>query len=274
MIGWASLLVVGYGIYAAALFFMQTRLMFPRHLIADPGEPTVEQQYGIERFWVETGDGDRVEAWYAKGRMLDGPVNQPRPLVVHAHGNAELIDDHLNRMLNYQELGVNCLMVEYRGYGRSGGTPSQESLVADVESALAVVLARPEVDGSKLIYHGRSIGGGVLCALAERRAPSAMILESCFTSVPAMTRRFAVPGFLVRSPFRNDSVVKGFEGPILFFHGSRDEIIPVEHSRELVAMAKRGELIEKEAGHNDFPPNFSEYWYDIEKWLRERSGAW
>lgn len=271
LMGWALLIVVGYVLYAGALFVMQGRLMWPRHLVASAaelGEPGVEA-HGVERFWVDIGGGERVEAWYARGRVLDGDTGQKRPLVVMAHGNAELIDDHVNRMLNYRDLGVSSLVVEYRGYGRSDGTPGQRGIVDDFARALEMTLAREEVDAGRVVYHGRSIGAGVLCALAERRKPAGMILESAFTSAAGMAGRFGIPGFLVRSPFRNDRVVKDFDGPILLFHGTRDEIIPVAHSRELHAMAKRGTLIEQDAMHNDFPVDAHAMWYEVEKWLLE-----
>lgn len=269
--GWAVLLVVGYVLYAGALFVMQDRVMWPRHIIPAADAPSLDA-YGIEQMWIDIGGGKRVEAWYLRGRVLDGDVGgagQARPLVVMAHGNAELIDDHINRMLNYRDLGVGSLMVEYRGYGRSDGSPGQGAIVDDTAKALELVLERPEVDRARLIYHGRSIGGGVMCALAERIEPSAMILESSFTSAAGMATRFGVPGFLLKSPFRNDRVVKGFAGPILLLHGTGDEIIPVAHSRRLKAMAKDATLIEQDAGHNDYPRDAARMWEDIEGWLGE-----
>ena len=170
-------------------------------------------------------------------------------------------------MLNYRDLGVSSLMVEYRGYGRSDGSPGQRAIVDDTAKALELVLQRAEVDRARLIYHGRSIGGGVVCALAERIEPSAMILESTFTSAAGMATRFGVPGFLLNSPFRNDRVVKGFAGPILLLHGTADEIIPVSHARKLKAMAKSATLIEQDAGHNDYPRDAAKMWEDIEGWL-------
>jgi len=262
--GWVLLVVVGYVLYAGALFVMQDRVMWPRHIIPAVDAPSLDA-LGIEQMWIDIGGGKRVEAWYSRGRGVD--ADHPGALMVLAHGNAELIDDHINRMLNYRDLGVSSLMVEYRGYGRSDGSPGQRAIVDDTAKALELVLQRAEVDRARLIYHGRSIGGGVVCALAERIEPSAMILESTFTSAAGMATRFGVPGFLLNSPFRNDRVVKGFAGPILLLHGTADEIIPVSHARKLKAMAKSATLIEQDAGHNDYPRDAAKMWEDIEGWL-------
>src|SRR5690606_14293850 len=90
--------------------------------------------------------------------------------------------------------------------------------------------ARPEVDPSRVVYHGRSLGGAVVLQVALERPARAIIAESTFTSVVAMARRYAAPGFIVRHPFRSDRAVRELRAPLLLMHGDRDTIVPPGHS--------------------------------------------
>jgi hypothetical protein len=113
--------------------------------------------------------------------------------------------------------------------------------------------ARPDVDPKRVVAYGRSLGGGAACALARARHLDALVLESAFTSVRSMARRFRVPGFMVLDPFDNLSLVREFDGPILLVHGTRDAVVPVDEARALHAAAPRSELELLPCGHNDCP---------------------
>jgi pimeloyl-ACP methyl ester carboxylesterase len=143
--------------------------------------------------------------------------------------------------------------MEYRGYGRSGGTPGQKTIVEDAVAFRELLGDRPEVDVERIAYHGRSIGGGVACALAAQRPPSAMILESTFSSLASMAKRYLLPSPLCRHPFRNDQVLAAFDGPVLLMHGTNDFIIPHHHSEKLHGLCADSTLLLLPGGHNDFP---------------------
>jgi hypothetical protein len=119
--------------------------------------------------------------------------------------------------------------------------------------AYDLAAARPDVDAERIVGYGRSLGGGAVCALSRERRLAALVLESTFTSVRSMARRFGLPRFLVRDPFDNASAVRAFEGPILLVHGERDEIVAPRHARALLAAARRAELYLSRCGHNDCP---------------------
>jgi len=97
------------------------------------------------------------------------------------------------------------------------------------------------------------VGGGAACALAREREVAALVLESAFTSVADLARRFGLFGPLVRDPFDNLAAVGAFTGPVLVIHGERDEMIPPAHGRALAGRAPRGELVLVDCGHNDCP---------------------
>ena len=169
----------------------------------------------------------------------------------------------------FSRMGISLLLVEYPGYGRSEGSPSQDSITETFVSAYDVLSSRKDVDASRIIFMGRSLGGGALCALAQKRPSAALILMSSFTSVRSFAIRYLAPSFLVRDPFDNLAVVKNYANPVMIIHGKRDAIIPFGHGQKLHQAAKQSVLIVYEAGHNDCPPNWDIFWKDVEGFLRQ-----
>jgi fermentation-respiration switch protein FrsA (DUF1100 family) len=242
----AAIALVAVLAYWALLFLAQRWVLFPAPFAAggvQPGGP------GVERTWLER-PGLRAEAWLLPARRAP---SGGAPLLVFAHGNGELIDHWAQELETAREWGLAVLLVEYPGYGRSAGTPSQDSITHALVAAHDWALSRPGVDGRRVVGWGRSLGGGAICALAQERPLAALVLESTFTSVRAMAARFGLPGFLVRDPFDNRSVVSSFGGPLLLLHGERDEMIAPAHARELHAAAPGSELVVMPCGHNDCP---------------------
>ena len=112
-------------------------------------------------------------------------------------------------------------------------------------------------------------GGGAVCALAAARPSAALILMSAFANVRSFAKSFLVPGFLVRDPFDNLSVVNAYPNPILVIHGKFDEIIPYRHGHMLFKAARQGKMLSYDCGHNDCMPGQGTFWPDIESFLRE-----
>jgi uncharacterized protein len=259
-----TVLVLGYVGWCVLAYAIQDRVIFPRFRVEGGGPPP---GHGVEPFWINAEDGSRVEGWFVAGRRKN-PASAG-PAVILAHGNGELIDDNFPWMANYLNLGVSVLLPEYRGYGRSGGSPSQAAILADMERFYDWLVQRPEVDPARVIFHGRSLGGGVMAALATTRTPAAVILESTFTSLASIWTRALLPAFLCRNPFRTDVVMLKYRGPVLLFHGTRDEVIPVRHGRRLHEIIPQSTYVEMPAGHNDFPLDPEAYWSAIRVFLRD-----
>jgi fermentation-respiration switch protein FrsA (DUF1100 family) len=248
----ALFLLIAGVLWAIAACALQRRMLFPRHVMAPPAQPSAAERRADIEQWHHASPAGPVEAWYLPA---PGASDQhPRPAVIFAHGNAELIDDNLGLAEMYNALGMNVLLPEYRGYGRSAGDPNQQAIVSDFTAFYDRLVARPEVDGQRVVFIGRSIGGGVVAQLAKKRRPAAMILESTFTSVAAMASKFLVPRLLVRDPFDVRAVLKDYPGPVLLFHGTADEIVPVQHGRKLHEAAPNSTLVTYPVGHNDGMP--------------------
>jgi fermentation-respiration switch protein FrsA (DUF1100 family) len=180
-----------------------------------------------------------------------------------------LIDYWPQELKTFTQMGIALLLVEYPGYGRSAGSPSQESISEAFLTAYDVLTARKDIDASRIVLFGRSLGGGAVCALAAERPTGALILMSTFTSVRSFAVRYLVPKFLVRDPFDNLATVRSYERPILILHGKHDTIIPFSHSTILHKASANSKFIAYDAGHNDCPPNWPVFWQDVESFLRK-----
>jgi dienelactone hydrolase len=136
------------------------------------------------------------------------------------------------------------------------GSPSEEAITSDFVAFYDDLIQRPEIDPARIVFHGRSLGGGVVCSLARQRPCAAMILESTFTSVRDMARKYLVPGFFVLDPFDKPRGRADVQGATPHPHGRQDPLIPFKHAERLLeAAGSRAKLIAYDAGHNDFPPN-------------------
>jgi fermentation-respiration switch protein FrsA (DUF1100 family) len=253
-----------YFFYCGLLFVMQRRVLFPRHLTEHPSN--TENIPGLEKIWVSTSFG-KIETWFLP--KTAGRVTEPAPAVIFAHGNGELIDFWPHELKKLNRLGIGVLLVEYPGYGRSKGSPSQKNITEAFTGAYDVLVTREDVDSSRIVLLGRSVGGGAVCRLAANRPSAALILMSSFISIRSMASKYLVPYFLVRDPFDNLAIVRTYQGPVLVVHGRYDEIIPFSHGKTLFQAAKQGKIITYESGHNDCPPSWDTFWREIETFLKD-----
>jgi uncharacterized protein len=257
-----TIAVIAYAAYALLLFLMQRRILYPGRYLRVSGPPPG----GIAAIAVATAAG-HGEAWFMPP-LRRGP-GERRPLVIFFHGNGEVIDSLPGQAEGFRELGMGVLLVEYPGFGRSPGNPTESSITETAAAAYDAALKREEVDPQRIVLFGRSLGGGVACALAVRRPSAALILQSTFSSTRPFARGFLVPAFLVRDVFDNGSVLSAYRQPVLLFHGSSDTTVPPEHSRELQRLAPRTRLVEFPCGHNDFPPDWREFYRIIAAFLED-----
>lgn len=244
---------------------LQRSILFPRSMAGGPGPAAIPED--VEVFFIDSPQG-RVEGWFIPGDGVSAEA--PGPIVIFAHGNAELIDHWPDGLRGYTRMGVSVLLPEFRGYGRSAGDPSQHAIGQDYKQFYDHVIERPEVDPSRVVLHGRSVGGGVAAQLASDRPSAALILQSTPSSIKRIAARFLVPWFLVRDPFDSVRVVKDYKHPVLVMHGSADQIIPPSHADRLAQAATNpgSRLILYDVDHNTLPPARA-YWSDIERFLKD-----
>jgi fermentation-respiration switch protein FrsA (DUF1100 family) len=220
-------------------------VFFPeRQLAGSPAD--VGLRY--EDVWFPAADNVRLHGWWVPGERA--------ATVLWFHGNAGNISHRLEHLkLLHDAVGPTVLLVGYRGYGRSDGSPSEGGLYADARGALAYARSRGEVDRERIVYFGQSLGSAVAVELATRRSPRGLILETPFTSIQEMAAGI-LPGplaHIVPRRFDNLDRIASIRCPMLFIHGDRDEVVPYEQGRRLFDAASAPKRFFTVAGarHND-----------------------
>lgn len=248
------------GLSACTLAYsLQNELVYPN---AAEGPMDRPPPPGAIQHWLETQDGARVESWLflPAGAATEAPV----PAVIFFHGNSDYIETKLEYADFYTAQGFACLMVEYRGYRRSTGSPSEAALAADADAFFHWLAARPDIDATRIAAHGHSLGAAIAAGLAVRKPVKALVMVSAFRSLPAMIGRYWVPPMLARERFDNMAAVSAYQGPILLVHGERDEIVPVGHARRLaVAAGENASLIAYSGVDHDVPWDWRVFGRDL-----------
>lgn len=171
--------------------------------------------------------------------------------ILYVHGNAEDLGDIQEVLEKLRDLGFNVFAYDYRGYGTSEGTPTENAAYEDIDTAYNYLTQDLKIKPEKIIVFGRSVGGGSAVDLASRKTVAGLIIESSFTSAFRVVVPFPILPF---DKFNNLEKIKKVKSPVLVMHGKLDDIIPFEHSQRLFAAIDSPKLylwIET-ANHNDF----------------------
>jgi len=240
----ASFLLLAGGIRLFERFFIFAFPRFPAGFL-----PPEVYGFHIEDVWLTTADNVRVNAWYL-------PASASQKTLLWFHGNAENIWDGLGQLTFYPRLGINVLAADYRGYGKSEGTPSETGVYSDADAAYDYLTQVRHIPPENIIIYGHSLGGAVAIDLASRRPCGGLIVQSSFTSVRDMARRlFRIPllEYLPRSRFDSLAKIRRVRVPILIVHGTRDETVPFSMGQRLFEAAPEPKYFfaVPGAGHND-----------------------
>jgi fermentation-respiration switch protein FrsA (DUF1100 family) len=198
-----------------------------------------------------TADGLDLNAWWFPAAM-----SPPRATVLVFNGNAGNRAYRVPLAEALRRRGFHVLLVDYRGFGGNPGMPTERGLAADSRAAYTYVATRADVDASRLVYFGESLGSAVAVDLASERPPSALILRSPFTSMVDIGRHHypLLPvRWLLRDRFAPIDRIGRIRSPILVIAGDRDSIVPLEHSRRLYDAAGSPKALKviRGADHND-----------------------
>ncbi len=211
---------------------------------------TRPEQFGLqhEDVFITAVDGSRLHGWWlpAKGTSLGS--------VLHLHGNAANVSNHLPLVAWLPAAGFDVLMLDYRGFGRSQGRPTLDGVVDDAAAALAYLRTRPGVDGRRLVVLGQSLGGATALRLLARDSDGVRlaVIEAAFASYRGIARDAArqsvvlAPLAPIATPMlpgaQADPVaaLNGLRVPLLIVHGTADEVIPFRHGEQLAAAAPAG----------------------------------
>ena len=247
-----SLLMIASATYlllCIVVYFYQGRMVFLAHmpgreLTASPAEIGLE----FEDVTINTKDGQQIHGWYI-------PVADSKGTVLFFHGNAGNISHRLESIAVFNRMGVDVLIVDYRGYGQSSGKPSEQGLYADGEAAWTYLTNQRGIDPGRIIIFGRSLGGIVGASVAANRSPGGLIIESSFTSGIDMARQiywFLPAKLITRLEFPLLDFVREVQSPVLVIHSRDDEIIPFEMGEAIYEGIESADktFLEIWGGHN------------------------
>jgi hypothetical protein len=251
--GWllrlAVIVVVTYVLVCVGMMFLEDQLIFfpskyPEGNWNPPG-------LAFEDAAFQAADGVNLHGWFV-------PHPQPRATVLFAHGNAGHLADRAELLRLLHRLRVETLAFDYRGYGKSAGTPNEAGILADARAARSWLARRTGTSEKDIVLYGESLGGGVAVDLAAADGAGGLILQNAFTSLPDVAAHH-YPWLPVRMLMRNRldalSKIGRYQGPLLQCHADTDEIVPFELGQRLFEAAGSKEktlIVNRGAMHNDW----------------------
>ena len=236
-------------IAAGVIRSMENRLTYfpPRY----PEGFVPQEAYGVkvEDVWLRTADGVKINAFFHSNP-------DSKQVLLWFHGNAENIGYGLGQMRELATLGTNILAVDYRGYGKSEGSPYEAGVYKDADAAYDYLVKQRQFRPQDILVYGHSLGGAVAVNLASRWPCGGLIVQSSFTSARDMARRMlAIPliAYIVKSRFDSMERIRDVHAPILIAHGTRDDVVPFAMGQQLFAAAPEPKQFYPipGAGHND-----------------------
>lgn len=252
------------------LYLAQDGLIFYRQPLSEARRAEVGKRYpGVREVLLEAADGTKLHAWHVRA-----PARAP--LVLYFGGNAEEVSwmlEDIGDPARGETPGVGWLLVDYRGYGASEGSPSEAALTADALAWYDHAAKLPGVDPKRIYAFGRSLGSGVAVHLAAERPLAGAILVSPFDSLIEIGRRhypYLPVAWMLKHPFDSVSRAPRIATPLLAFVAEHDDIVPPQHSKRLFeawAGPKRWVGLDG-AGHNS--PGGAQFWPSIRAFLAGR----
>jgi uncharacterized protein len=263
-------LAVAYLALLLILRFSESRLLYAPGPPGPLTPPPPRLGLSPERVEIRTADGVTLVAWIMR------PPSQAMPgrWLLICHGNAGNLAD-AGRPEHYaglRELGLSLLAFDYRGYGESGGRPSEEGLYRDADAAYRFLRDTLRVPPSRIVLFGHSLGSAVAVELATRVPAAGLVLEGALTSVPERAQEIypLVPiGWIARSRYASIEKIGRVAMPKLFLHARADEVVPLAHGRRLFDAAPPPKtFVELAGGHGDaFEADSAVYFGAIARFL-------
>jgi len=260
----AGFATLAYVAWLALLYVGQSSMLYPGTRTVVGAEPP--QAEGLEVVRLTSSAGSTEALFLAP----TGRTATRYPAMIFTHGNGEVTDFWVHGFDGFRERGVGVLLVEYPGYGRSAGKPSEDSIRAVLDAAYDHLVADGRVDAQRIFGFGQSLGGGAICLLANdpQRPLRALILQSTFPSLAVFAAGYGAPKFLLRDRYDNLAAVSNFRQPLLVIHGREDTLIPWQQGQQLAAAAPHATFRLYECGHGCWDPEHNAFWQDAEPFLR------
>lgn len=218
-----------------------------------------------EDVYLTSSDGIKLHGWYL-------PRTNSRGTLLFLHGNAGNISHRTESLRLFHDLGFSVFIIDYRGYGLSKGSPSENGTYRDAEAAWLYLTEEKSIPAKQIIIFGRSLGGSVAAWLATQHTPAGLIIESTFSSTVDMGKHiypFLPITFITRIKYPTVDRMPDIHCPVLVVHSSEDDIVPYEQGRKLYAAANEPRyFLEIQGDHNQgFLQSGNAYMNGLRKFL-------
>jgi len=259
-----GVLLVTYLALAAVLYVMQPKFLYSpeREVSSTPAELGLD----FEGVVFKSSDGLDLSGWYI-------PVKNSKLTVLFCHGNGGNMAHRLDSINIFHDLGLNCFIFDYRGYGDSLGKPSEEGTYTDAMAAYKWLIEEKKMPAEDIIIFGRSLGGSIAAQLASKVEARTLVVESAFTSYVDIGKEYYpyMPvRWFARFGYKTIDYIRNVRCPVMLIYSGNDEIVPFKFGSELYEAANEPkEFIEIFGGHNDCFLVSGEIYIEVwEKWLK------
>ena len=259
----ARYVLVFYLLIILIMTFLETWLVYPRPPLARSDWRPAGLSF--EDIHFTSSDGTRLHGWFV-------PHPNPKRFILYCHGNGEQVADNADVVTMFRDkLLASVFIFDYRGYGHSEGSPTEAGCIADAAAAQRWLAERAGIQPNEVVLVGRSLGGGVVTALAAEQGAKALVLQNTFPTMPDVAA-VHYPWLPVRWVMKNryDSVtrIRKYKGPLFQSHGTADTLIPLGMSRQLydASPSPNKQFMELPGlGHDHLPP--SHYFRELATFL-------
>jgi uncharacterized protein len=250
-------MVILLGVLAvAALFVLWVRWAEPRMLYyplrAIDATPA-QRGWRFEDVRLTAADGTKLHGWFIPANG-DSGVRDPRLTVLLLHGNAGNVSHRLDKLAILRDLGVDVLILDYRGYGESEGRPDEAGTYLDARAGYQHLVRTRGLDPLAIVLLGESLGSAVASHLAAGTEVGGVVLEESFTSVADVAQGmfpFLPVRWVIRNRYDTLDRIGRIGAPLLILHSRGDEYFPFRHAERLAAAAREATVVELRGGHND-----------------------
>jgi pimeloyl-ACP methyl ester carboxylesterase len=250
VLAWTAVIALClYAALATVVYFAQRSLMyFPDRTHVTPAEAGLPEAKEVP---LTAADGVQVVAWHV-------PPQDNKPVIVYFHGNGGSLRYRVDRFRKLIDAGIGIVALEYRGYGGSAGSPSEQGFIADGTAAYRFAAAHYPVQ--QLVLWGESLGSGVAVAIAAEQPVGRVILEAPFTSAAAVGAQhywYLPVRLLMKDQFRSDSRIGKVTAPLMIMHGVQDRTVPYAMGERLFELANKPKHLVRflDGGHDDLDAN-------------------
>jgi hypothetical protein len=258
-------LLLGYLLLLLLLMWREESLIFVpmRH----PQGQWTPYGLAVEDAWFEAADGVRLHGWYQ-------PHAKPKAVVLFCHGNAGNVTHRQDRFRQlHDRVEASVLVFDYRGFGRSEGTPTEKGVLLDARAARAWLAKRENIAEGDVVVMGESLGSAVAVDLAAEDGARALVVESTFDSLPAVAAYhfpYAPVRWLMRTQLNSADKIARYRGPLLQAHGDSDSIVPLQFGQRLFAAANEPKEFILLEGHDHNDPMPDSYYDRVAAFLAGR----